>query len=101
MRKEQDRPRDGATQFDVRAERYAQSIPHSSGNSLTVVTQLARGRRYRRALDVGTGPGHVAGYRVGVLDLQIGQALGDVVDDLGEPYVAAAADVHRWLVDNL
>jgi ubiquinone/menaquinone biosynthesis C-methylase UbiE len=60
MHEEQKRRRDAAAQFEAHAESYAQSIPHSSGNSLTVVTQLAEGRRYHRALDIGTGPGFTA-----------------------------------------
>ena len=47
-------------QFDRQAERYATSAPHRSGKSLKLLTSLAAEHHYRRALDIGTGPGFTA-----------------------------------------
>ena len=60
MHEERQSSRNAAAQFDAHAEHYAESIPHSSGNSLSIVADLAEGRRYHRGLDVGTGPGFTA-----------------------------------------
>ena len=47
-------------QFDRRAAAYAQSVPHSSSASLQIIEKLASERRYRRGLDIATGPGFTA-----------------------------------------
>lgn len=52
--------RDTASQFHEMAARYASSVPHSSGESLRILGSFARGQRYRKALDVATGPGFTA-----------------------------------------
>ena len=47
-------------QFDRQAAEYAASAPHSSGESLHVITRLASAGRFKLALDIATGPGFTA-----------------------------------------
>ena len=51
---------DAREQFDRQAASYAVSVPHSSGDSLRILTELASLGRYRTALDLATGPGFTA-----------------------------------------
>ena len=47
-------------QFGRQARYYVDSVVHREGESLQVVEEFAAGRRYRRAIDVGTGVGFTA-----------------------------------------
>ena len=47
-------------QFSPRAHAYVESIDHSHGPDLELVTRVLAGMRYERALDVATGGGHCA-----------------------------------------
>ena len=51
---------DAREQFDRQAASYAVSVPHSSGDSLRILTELASLGRYESALDLATGPGFTA-----------------------------------------
>ena len=51
---------DSKEQFNRHAEHYANSVPHSSGESLRVLTEFAALGRYDIGLDIATGPGFTA-----------------------------------------
>jgi ubiquinone/menaquinone biosynthesis C-methylase UbiE len=50
-------------QFGPRADAYVHSAVHASGEDLEAIEQMAKRARPRRAIDLGTGGGHVA-YRL-------------------------------------
>jgi len=47
-------------QFNRQAHEYASSVPHSSGESLQVITRLASEGRFGIGIDIATGPGFTA-----------------------------------------
>ena len=47
-------------QFNRQAENYASSVPHSSGDSLRILSEFAALDRYDLGLDIATGPGFTA-----------------------------------------
>lgn len=55
-----DPPASAQTQFGRQARDYAASKPHSTGESLDVLSRLAAEGRYARAVDIATGAGFTA-----------------------------------------
>ena len=53
-------PTDAREQFHRHAANYAVSVPHSSGESLQILTDWASLNRYDLGLDIATGPGFTA-----------------------------------------
>ena len=53
-------PIDPQEQFNRHAANYAVSVPHSSGRSLTILTEWASLERYELGIDLATGPGFTA-----------------------------------------
>ena len=51
---------DSQEHFNRQASQYAISVPHSSGDSLRILTEWAALDRYDIALDIATGPGFTA-----------------------------------------
>ena len=76
-------PRNVREHFGARAERYARSVAHSSGDSLRLVVELVEPQGGEAVLDVGVGPGFVAHALAPGVRLAVGA-------DLAEPMLAAA-----------
>ena len=53
-------PADAQEQFNRHAANYAVSVPHSSGQSLSILTEWASLGRYELGIDLATGPGFTA-----------------------------------------
>lgn len=53
-------PTDPQEQFNRHAADYAVSVPHSSGQSLSILTEWAALGRYELGIDLATGPGFTA-----------------------------------------
>ena len=53
-------PVDAQQQFNRQAANYAVSVPHSTGDSLRILTEWASLGRYELGLDIATGPGFTA-----------------------------------------
>ncbi len=51
---------DPQEQFNRQAANYAVSVPHSSGQSLNILTEWASLGRYKLGIDLATGPGFTA-----------------------------------------